>query len=43
LETEEYYYENNFDILVKVGQIIKAKQILAKSSIDKQKVVSTHA
>jgi DNA-directed RNA polymerase subunit beta' len=28
---------------VKVGQIIKAKQILAKSSIDKQKVVSTHA
>jgi DNA-directed RNA polymerase subunit beta' len=43
LETQEYYYENNFDILVKVGQIVKTKQVLAKSNIDKQKVISTHA
>jgi DNA-directed RNA polymerase subunit beta' len=42
LYTEEYYYEDNFNITVKTGQIVKAKQILAKSTIDKQKVVATY-
>jgi DNA-directed RNA polymerase subunit beta' len=30
LETEEYYYESHFDVLVKVWQIVKTKQVLAK-------------
>lgn len=39
LYTEEYYYDDEtFDIAVKVGQKIKAKQILARSKKDKQKV-----
>ncbi|MDR2640788.1 MAG: hypothetical protein LBC61_05830 [Candidatus Peribacteria bacterium] len=42
LETEEYYFENNFDIVVKVGQVVKTKQILAKSSVDKQKIVASY-
>ncbi|MDF1682477.1 MAG: hypothetical protein P1U46_01625 [Patescibacteria group bacterium] len=40
LFTEEYYFDENFDVAIKVGQKIKAKQILARSKIDKQKIVS---
>ena len=40
LISQEYYFEDFFDILVKVGQTIKKKQILARSSKDKQKLVS---
>jgi hypothetical protein len=43
LEIDEYYYEDDFEVLVKVGQIVKVKQVLAKSKIDKQKVTSSHA
>ena len=41
LYEEEYYFEDNFDVAVKVGQEIKAKQILARSTTDKQKLTST--
>jgi DNA-directed RNA polymerase subunit beta' len=40
LETEEYYFEEHFNVAVKVGQKIKKKQILARSTKDKQKLVS---
>jgi DNA-directed RNA polymerase subunit beta' len=43
LETEEYYFENNFDILVKLGQVVKTKQVLAKSTVDRQKVVASYS
>lgn len=44
LYTEEYYYDDeSFDIAVKVGQKIKAKQILARSKTDKQKVNGVYA
>ncbi len=43
LTTEEYYFEEHFDVAVKVGQTIKKKQILARSTKDKQKLVSTFA
>jgi DNA-directed RNA polymerase subunit beta' len=41
LQEEEYYFEEHFDVAVKVGQTIKKKQILARSTKDKQKLVST--
>jgi len=40
---EEYYFDDHFDVAVKVGQTIKKKQILARSNKDKQKIVSTFA
>jgi DNA-directed RNA polymerase subunit beta' len=43
LKEEEYYFEDYFDVAVKVGQTIKKKQILARSTKDKQKLVSTFA
>jgi hypothetical protein len=42
LKIEEYYYEENLDVIVKVGQIVKQKQILAKSKTHKQKLVSIY-
>lgn len=44
LYTEEYYYDDlTFDLAVKSWQSIKAKQILARSNKDKQKLVSLFA
>ena len=43
LQQEEYYFEEYFDVAVKVGQTIKKKQILARSNKDKQKIVSKFA
>jgi DNA-directed RNA polymerase subunit beta' len=43
LMTEEYYFEDYFDVAVKVGQEIKAKQILARSNKDKQKLTAKFA
>jgi len=43
LITDEYYFDENFDVVVKVGQTIKAKQVIAKSNIDKQKLTSNFA
>ncbi len=40
LFTEEYYYGDWFEPSIKVWQVIKAKQTIAKSTTDKQKVVS---
>lgn len=40
LQTQEYYFEDYFDVIVKVGQIIKKKQIIARSNKDKQKLIS---
>ena len=40
---EEYYFEDYFDVAVKVGQTIKKKQILARSTKDKQKLTSAFA
>jgi DNA-directed RNA polymerase subunit beta' len=40
---EEYYFDDYFDVSVKVGQSIKKKQILARSNKDKQKLLSTFA
>ena len=43
LVTDEYYFEEHFDVAVKVWQEIKVKQILARSTTDKQKLVSKFA
>ena len=43
LVTDEYYFEEHFDVAVKVWQEIKEKQILARSTTDKQKLVSKFA
>jgi len=43
LISQEYYYDENFDVVVKLGQTIKAKQVIAKSNIDKQKLTSMFA
>ncbi|MDD2907498.1 MAG: DNA-directed RNA polymerase subunit beta' [Candidatus Gracilibacteria bacterium] len=43
LYDEEYYFEDNYDVVVKVGQIIKAKHVLAKSTTDKAKISSLFA
>ena len=43
LQTAEYYFEENYDVAVKVGQETKAKQILARSNTDKGKLTSVFA
>lgn len=43
LMSDEYYFEEHFDIAVKVGQEVKAKQIIARSTKDKQKITSKFA
>lgn len=40
---DEYYYHDEMNPTIKVGQEIKAKQILAKSTVDKSKIVAVHA
>jgi DNA-directed RNA polymerase subunit beta' len=40
---DEYYFDEFFDVAVKVGQEIKVKQILARSNKDKQKITSKFA
>ncbi len=41
LKNEEYYFEEQFEIIVKVGQTVKKKQIIARSNKDKQKIFSS--
>ena len=43
LLTEEYYYEEEFDVIVKPGQSVKKKQIIARSTKDKQKLIANFA
>ena len=38
--TEEYYYDDTFELAIKEWQAIKQKHILARSKKDKQKIVS---
>ncbi len=40
LKKEEYYYWPKFEIAVKVGQEIKAKQILARNKAEKQRLTA---
>lgn len=40
LLTDEYYFDTDFEVLVKVWQEVKAKQIIARSNLDKQKLIS---
>jgi DNA-directed RNA polymerase, beta' subunit len=41
LMEEEYYLQEDFVANVKVGQNIKSKQIIARSTKDKQKIVAS--
>lgn len=43
LMEDEYYFEDYFDVAIKVGQEIKVKQIMARSNKDKQKIISKFA
>lgn len=43
LNEEEYYFQEDLEILVREGQEIKEKHILARHKKDKQKVVTTFA
>jgi len=40
LEEEEYYFSDKFELAVKEGQSIKAKQILARNKKEKQRLTS---
>ena len=40
LVTDEYYYSDKFEIAVKVGQEVKAKQIIARNKSEKQRLTT---
>jgi DNA-directed RNA polymerase subunit beta' len=40
IKTEEYYYSSKFEIAVKVGSEVKAKQIIARNKLEKQRLTS---
>ncbi|NDK08161.1 DNA-directed RNA polymerase subunit beta' [Candidatus Gracilibacteria bacterium] len=42
LQEEEYYFGDDYEILVKDGQEVKQKQLLARSTKSKQKIVSEY-
>ena len=42
-EEEEYYFSENFEMAVKEGQQIKAKQILARNKKEKQRITANFA
>ena len=43
LEVDEYYYTEKFEVAVKVGQEVKAKQIIARNKAEKQRLTSAFA
>nr|MDD3720450.1 DNA-directed RNA polymerase subunit beta' [Candidatus Gracilibacteria bacterium] len=43
LQEEEYYFGDNYEILVKEGQEVKPKQVLVRSTKSKQKIMATYA
>ena len=43
LEEEEYYFTDDFELAVKEGQQIKAKQILARNKKEKQRITANFA
>ena len=40
---DEYYFAEEFEVLVKEGQHVKAKQIIARNKKEKQRVLATFA
>jgi DNA-directed RNA polymerase subunit beta' len=40
LEEEEYYFDENCEILVKEGQEVKQKQVIARQKKEKQRIFS---
>ena len=42
-EEDEYYFGENFEIAVKEGQQIKAKQIIARNKKEKQRLTAKFA
>ena len=43
LVSDEYYFEDSFEVWVKVGQELKVRQIIARNTKDKQKIISKFA
>lgn len=43
LQEKEYFYYSDYEVLVKEGMEIKEKQLLARSTIDKSKIVALFA
>jgi len=43
LVEEEYYFGEDFELAVKEGQQVKAKQILARNKKEKQRITSNFA
>jgi len=43
LVTDEYYYSEKFEVAVKVGQEVKAKQIIARNKAEKQRLTTKFA
>lgn len=43
LVSDEYYFDESYEVSVKVGQELKAKQIIARNKEEKQKVVTKFA
>ena len=43
LEQEEYYFSEKFEVAVKVGQEVKAKQIIARNKPERQRLTSKFA
>ena len=43
LEKDEYYYSDKFELAIKVGQEVKAKQIIARNKAEKQRLTSKFA
>ena len=43
LVTDEYYYSDKFEVAVKVGQEVKAKQIIARNKAERQRLTTKFA
>jgi len=43
LITDEYYYDDKYELAVKVWQTVKAKQIIARNKAEKQRIVAKFA
>ncbi|MDQ7009611.1 MAG: DNA-directed RNA polymerase subunit beta' [Candidatus Gracilibacteria bacterium] len=43
LVTDEYYYSDKFEVAVKVGQEVKAKQIIARNKVERQRLTTKFA
>jgi DNA-directed RNA polymerase subunit beta' len=43
LVTDEYYYSDKFEVAVKVGLEVKAKQIIARNKAERQRLTTKFA